>query len=393
MMNDMLSQEEIDALLRGSSDEGSEPVEELDTVEKDAIGEIGNINMGNSATTLSTILGKRVNITTPRVELIDVSSIADEHPVPYVIVKVSYREGLNGMNLLILKEADVKVIASLMMGGDGQTDLPDELSEIHLSAISEAMNQMVGSSSTSLSEMISKKIDISPPEVFRMDLSSGGFDKTILDSNDRAVRVSFRMKIENLIDSDIMQLMPIDFAKNLVNNMLYGSPTESGFDSTDSAEEGYGKIDVDELGINEEYDSQSYSNIQNVPSRTVEESGNYQQQSRPAQNQRQFNVNPVQFESFEAGAHSRAELPENIELIKDVFLKVTVELGRTTRSIDEILSFGPGTIIELEKLVGEPLNILVNGKKIAKGEVVVIDENYGIRITDILKTSKRLGAL
>ncbi|KDR95173.1 flagellar motor switch protein FliN/FliY [Peptoclostridium litorale DSM 5388] len=393
MMNDMLSQEEIDALLRGSSAEEDEIVEELDSMEKDAIGEIGNINMGSSATTLSTILGKRVDITTPTVDVINVTEIADEHPVPYIMVKVGYREGLNGMNMLILKEVDVKVIASLMMGGDGQTDIPDELSEIHLSAISEAMNQMVGSSSTSLSEMISKKIDILPPEVFRMDFANGGFDPEIFESQNRAVRVSFRMTIENLIDSNIMQLMPIDFAKSLVNNMLYGNAQEPAIPSVMDTSDDYAMLNADSMGLNEVGPNELDYSMQNTSPPQMSAMPNVQVREQPAQRQQQFNINPAQFESFDRGIPAQQELPENIELIKDVFLKVTVELGRTTRSIDEILSFGPGTIIELEKLVGEALDILVNGKKIAKGEVVVIDENYGIRITDILKTSKRLSSL
>ncbi len=393
MMNDMLSQEEIDALLRGSSAEEEEPVEEIDSMEKDALGEIGNINMGSSATTLSTILGKRVDITTPTVDVINVKDIASEHPVPYIIVKVSYREGLNGMNMLILKEYDVKVIASLMMGGDGQTDLPDELSEIHLSAISEAMNQMVGSSSTSLSEMISKKIDISPPEVFRMDFSTGDFDPDIFESQNRAVRVSFRMTIENLIDSNIMQLMPIDFAKSLVNNMLYGNAQEPAMSSDMDTNDDYAMLNPDTMELNETVPAEVDYGMQNMSQPQMNAMPNVQVREQPVQRQQQFNINPAQFEAFDHGVPVQTELPENIELIKDVFLKVTVELGRTTRSIDEILSFGPGTIIELEKLVGESLDILVNGKKIAKGEVVVIDENYGIRITDILKASKRLNSL
>lgn len=379
MMNDLLSQDEIDALLKGASaDDAPSSNIELDEYEKDAIGEIGNINMGNSATTLSTILGKRVSITTPSVDVISIDELAQEQPVPYVIVRVGYKEGLNGMNMLILKEDDVKVIASLMMGGDGKSGLLEELNEIHLSAISEAMNQMVGSSSTSLSEMIGKRIDINPPEVFKVNLTDDSIEMSGIDKTCDYVRVLFKMTIEDLIDSNIMQLMPIDFARDLINNMLYGSEGQE-VESLNEAE--------NLAAFGEEQHS--------TPASTYTASDNSQKQPVRAEYEEkaQININPAKFESFDELNPCKTELPENIEIIKDVFLKVTVELGRTARSIDEILAFGPGTVIELEKLVGEPLDVLVNGKRIAKGEVVVIDENYGIRITDIIKPDKRLRSI
>lgn len=389
MMNDLLSQDEIDALLKGASaDDAPSRNIELDEYEKDAIGEIGNINMGNSATTLSTILGKRVSITTPSVDVISIDELAQEQPVPYVIVRVGYKEGLNGMNMLILKEDDVKVIASLMMGGDGKSGLLEELNEIHLSAISEAMNQMVGSSSTSLSEMIGKRIDINPPEVFKVNLMDDSIEMSGIDKTYDYVRVLFKMTIEDLIDSNIMQLMPIDFARDLINNMLYGSEGQE-VDSSNEAE--------NLAGFGEEQHSAPAStytasdNSQKQPVRAEYEEKAYNVEMRT--NENHININPAKFESFDELNPCKTELPENIEIIKDVFLKVTVELGRTARSIDEILAFGPGTVIELEKLVGEPLDVLVNGKRIAKGEVVVIDENYGIRITDIIKPDKRLRSI
>lgn len=388
MMNDMLSQEEIDALLKGDStyEEENPGVfeggSELTDIEKDALGEIGNINMGNSATTLSTILGKKVVITTPKVDMVTIEEISKEHPVPFVVVQVRYTEGLTGFNLLILKEKDVKVITSLMMGGDGATDLPEELNEIHLSAISEAMNQMIGSSATSLSEMISKKIDISPPEVYKMNFSDREIDLQDLHPDQKVIRVSFNMKIGELVDSDIMQLLPIDFAKELVNNMLY----EDKAAKTPKKEAPAPKVEK-KTAPPQEKSSASTQTRRMAPSEFNESS------SRRVVKEDPVNMNSVEFEEFDQDVMMEALLPENIDLIKDVMLNISVELGRTSRSINEILDFGPGTIIELEKLVGEPLDILVNGKNIAKGEVVVIDENYGVRITDILKPDKRLKSL
>ncbi len=378
MMNDMLSQEEIDALLKGTPKEDSNSFDEdtnpiLNPMEIDAIGEIGNISMGTAATTLFTLLGQRVNITTPRVDIVTLDELSDHYEIPFVAVQVSYKEGLTGSNLLVLKEEDVKVITSLMMGGDGRTGLPDSLDEIHLSAISEAMNQMVGSSSTSLSEMIFKKIDINPPAVFRFNLKDSDMDFDFMKRNEKVVRILFKMTIGDLIDSNIMQLLPIDFAKNLVDNMLYGAAEPSTPADNDVAPPTIPKQEV----------STSYGN----------ETSSYTMKKEEKRHEPEVNVQPVKFESFESAGVSNGAMPENIEIIKDVLLKVTVELGRTRKTIDEILDFAPGTIVELDKLVGESLDILVNGKKIAKGEVVVIDENYGIRITDIIKPEKRLRSI
>lgn len=405
MMNDMLSQEEIDALLTGdsSSDESEETKEMLNDMEKDALGEIGNINMGTSATTLSTLLGKKVNITTPVVDSVTLNELADQYPIPFVAVQVGYSEGLTGTNVLILKEDDVKVITSLMMGGDGRENLPGELEEIHLSAISEAMNQMVGSSSTSLSEMLTKKIDISPPEVFKMNLSGSNVDLSGIEPDDRLIRISFKMTIEDLIDSNIMQLLPIDFAKSLVDNMLYGGSESSSSDVADEIVEA--KVEPQPAAQKEVEPQmppqpQMQQPQQMQPQMQQPQMQPQMQMQQPQQNyyqqpqmQQPVNVQPVEFQSFDPTANIMANMSENIELIRDVNLKVTVQLGRTRRSIDEILDFAPGTIIELDKLVGEPLDILVNGKNIAKGEVVVIDESYGVRITDIVKPEKRLKSI
>lgn len=402
MMNDMLSQEEIDALLTGdsSSEESEETNEMLNDMEKDALGEIGNINMGTSATTLSTLLGKKVNITTPVVDSVTLNELADQYPIPFVAVQVGYSEGLTGTNVLILKEDDVKVITSLMMGGDGRENLPGELEEIHLSAISEAMNQMVGSSSTSLSEMLTKKIDISPPEVFKMNLSGSNVDLSGIEPDDKLIRISFKMTIEDLIDSNIMQLLPIDFAKSLVDNMLYGGSESSSSDVADEIVET--KVEPQPAAQKEveqkmppQQQMQQPQMQQQMPQQQMQMPQMQQQQQNYYQPQMQqpVNVQPVEFQSFDPTANIMANMSENIELIRDVNLKVTVQLGRTRRSIDEILDFAPGTIIELDKLVGEPLDILVNGKNIAKGEVVVIDESYGVRITDIVKPEKRLKSI
>ena len=231
-MGDMLSQAEIDALLSGALSMDDEPAapEEMNTnvlspQEIDALGEIGNISMGTSATTLYTLLGQKVMITTPQVSVITWESLSKEFQEPFVAVKVQYTHGLTGANLLIMKEEDVKIITDLMMGGSGLVDHGTELSELHLSAISEAMNQMVGSSATSLSSMFDKRVDISPPVSQLIHLGEDT-DRLQFENGKQIVKIAFSLKVGNIIDSNIMQLLPVAFAKELVANLLKHGESE-----------------------------------------------------------------------------------------------------------------------------------------------------------------------
>ncbi len=393
MMNDMLSQEEIDALLKGedtSNGDTNEERIEFSDEEKDAIGEIGNISMGTAATTLSTLLGHKVSITTPRVEAMSVEEITKEYPLPFIAVDVKYKEGIEGTNLLILKQRDVKVITSLMMGGDaGEAEEDTEpLSEVHLSAIGEAMNQMIGSASTSLSEMFNRKIDINPPKAFELDLSSDRFDEYISEDVNIYAKISFSMKIGDFVDSEIMQLIPMSFAKEMID-ILLGGQRDSGQAPVEEEKEAPRTQAPKEPGPREQQPRESGTTTRSQ----AQAAAAYGQPKTPKEEapRERVNVQPAQFQSFDEGSTNHE--PENISLIRDVPLKVTVELGRTVKKIQDVLDFGPGTIIELDKLVGEPLDILVNGQYVAKGEVVVIDENYGIRVTDIVKPEKRIGKL
>lgn len=395
-MGDMLSQAEIDALLNGSSLNSAvntEPdFDDLSSQEIDALGEIGNISMGTSATTLFTLLNQKVTITTPRVEVSTWDELTTEYSSSYVAVEVEYVKGLIGSNLLIIKDQDVKVITDLMMGGDGSR-MDGELTDLHLSAISEAMNQMVGSSSTSMSSMFNKRIDISPPKAFIFDINNIR-QNVRTDNNEKIVKVAFKMIVGDLIDSEIMQILPISFAKKLVENLL-NMDADSGKYDLPTAPKQQSPI-VQNQVVNEipQPEQQSYSQPQPQP-QTQHYQTDYACEQPAAvnyhetkQNREPVNVQPVHFQNFE---DNRILIEKkNISLIMDVPLQVTVELGRTQKLIKDILAFGPGSIIELDKLAGEPVDILVNGKAIAKGEVVVIDESFGVRITDIIHPSKRI---
>ena len=501
-MDGMLSQDEINALLQGmdlsdtadgsdaaasapesstadNNDNGymtdTKPTigdgEALTDVEKDAIGEVANISMGSSATTLYSLVNRKVNITTPVVTLATWNTLLDTYEKPCVFIQIKYTQGLDGTNILVLKEHDVKVITDLMMGGDG-TNTDGELGELHLSAISEAMNQMMGSAATSLSTLLQTVIDISPPESSLFDLTEVKDGKEISPFlGGTFVKIAFRMQIDDLVDSTIMQLYPIDFAKKLVETFintqmssLDGAAEEQPAQVKDSASEqnmqgsaamagttdhmpqpgmdsmgqqgsvnmngmpqmgmnpmgnmgmnqmgntpmgmtgvnqmggmdmnqmGMNQMGMNQMGMNQMGNMNGMNPMGNSPMgmNGMNQMGNMNgmgmmnQMGMSGQNVQNVNVQPAQFQSFSNDQMGMTG-QENIGLIKDVPLEVTVELGRTTKSISEILDFSPGTIIELDRIAGEPIDVLVNGKFVAKGEVVVIEESFGVRITEIIK--------
>ena len=403
-MGDMLSQAEINALLNGANVEDeikpitseNTPVraELLTLEEKDALGEIGNISMGTSATTLYALLGQKVNITTPRVEETTWEEITKMFVKPYVAVRVKYTQGLKGYNLLIIKEEDVKVITDLMMGGDGYGNIHGELNELHLSAISEAMNQMVGSSSTSLSSMFEKRVDISPPESSLVD-SSSDVERIRIDKESNMVMILFSLKVGDLIDSEIMQILPLSFAKEMVGNLLvHNQPKAPIVPPPQKEAPQAAPMPVYPLPQQQPQYQAPPQMPQMPPVQQSPYGQNYYAQTpqyppqQAAFASNPVHVQPAQFESFDDGLADFER--KNIGLLMDVPLQIAVELGRTTKKIREILEFGQGSIIELDKLAGEPVDIMVNGKAIAKGEVVVIDESFGVRITDIIHPSKRI---
>lgn len=377
-MSDMLTQEEINALIAGNGpildeEPSSDAASVLTEEEKDALGEIGNISMGTAATTLFTLLNQKVTITTPRVSEASLPQVFARFDDPCVTISVKYTVGLSGNNLMIVNSRDVKVITDLMLGGDG-TNVEGELNEMHLSAIGEAMNQMIGSSSTSLSEMMGMKIDISPPIAVFKPVEELTEDFTGLSLDDKAVIISFAMKVGDLVDSEIMQMMPIPMARALLSAVMpnYEGPEEEP-----------------EAPIYEEPVIEPIT--QSKPTRPAEPEHVARPQPRreAPRPKPEVDVKNVQFESFSQN-EGYEPYRSDIEIIRDVPLEISVELGRTRKKISDILDFVSGSIVELDRLVGEPLDILANGKTIAKGEVVVIEENYGIRITEIVLPDNRL---
>lgn len=427
-MDGMLSQDEINALLNGMSagdDAGTAdtPEESKETTgntaisdntfaeeeftlsdsEKDAVGEISNISMGTAATTLSSLLNQKVNITTPMVEVSKWDDLSAKYDRPCVMMQICYKEGIDGNNVLILKENDVKIITDLMMGGSGQVNEDEPLSELHLSAIGEAMNQMMGSAATSMSSMFNRKIDISPPIANLIETYSDLPENMPRFLSESFVMVAFKMQIGDLIDSEIMQLYPIEFAKELLE--MFAPALENSPEP---------EVSVPEPAVQPQ--SPEPQSVQGQPAPEgmqgmppygyAPQNGQPMQAGMPPygygmppygyapqggmtgygmpQPQQDVNFAPAAFQPFSNDLSALTQ-KENIDLIMDVPLEVTVELGRTTKSIKDILEFAPGTIVELNKIAGEAIDVLVNGKYVAKGEVVVIEESFGVRITEIIK--------
>jgi len=380
-MGDMLSQAEIDALLGdGSEDAAEESTVDtgdsgtLTAEQQDVLGEIGNIGMGTSATTLYALLGQKVLITTPRVEILHWSDISRNFDRPCVGVRIDYLSGLEGANIMILKEEDVKVISNLMMSGNGVDGIDESISDIDLSAIAEAMNQMIGSAATSLSSLVKKRIEIATPTAFMLDFASNNALDNVLFAGEVVACVSFRIEVGTLIDSTFMQIIPLDFAAVMVEMM---KDNLSNRDAVAFKEPVQSPVEPIPQPIQ-----------QQAAPEPVRQAAPQPVQQAPRAVAQNVNAVPVQFQNFDAG--SVMQQKENIGIIMDVPLEVTAELGRTSKKIKDILEFTPGSILELDRLAGEPIDILVNGKFVAKGEVVVIEENFAVRVTEIVSAENRV---
>ena len=330
-------------------------------------------------------MNRKVNITTPTVSIANWKNFIDEQEKPCVFIQIKYTEGLDGANILIMRERDVKVITDLMMGGDG-SNIDGELGELHLSAISEAMNQMMGSSATSLSSMLGRMIDISPPEASLVNIleNKNGADIAPFLGGD-FVKIEFRMQIEDLVDSTIMQLYPIDFAKSLYKIFMEQQMGTSAAPAQPDPAPQPQSVPAPQPQSDPAPQPQPQPYVPPKAEMPQMQQAMPQMQMQQMPQMQQANIQPAQFQAFNTQMPQQMASQENIGLIMDVPLEVTVELGRTKKSIAEILDFTPGTIIELDKIAGEPIDVLVNGKFVAKGEVVVIEESFGIRVTEIIK--------
>lgn len=378
MSDGFLSQEEIDSLLNVGEDNNEEDKVEvqeeiLSDLDKDLLGEIGNISMGSASTALSQILNQPVNITTPVVGITTIGELKNNFDVPNILLEVEYTSGIVGKNILIMKIPDAAIIANLMMGGNGEVTTT-ELTEIEISAVQEAMNQMIGSAATSMATMFARQVNISPPNSRTWNTMSEPIADDLRDE-ENIISVCFNLTIGDLVDSNIMQILPIETGKRIISIMM-GQDNEG--DSQSSLNENEPMATIEDTYVEPKP-------IVNEPVSTYEEPLKAETPRQPVE------VHNVKFESLEQNTNVSGY--SNIDLIMDVPLEVSVLLGRTKKSIKDILNLGVGSLIELDKLADEPVEILVNGKMIAYGEVVVVDENFGVRITSIVSGKERLNSL
>ena len=353
--------------------------------EVDVLGEVGNMCMGAVATTLYSILDKRVEITTPRVKVYKTADVLAQYKIPFVVVTVEYIEGIIGNNLLVLKVPDAVLITGLMMGGgEGVAEETAELNEMHLSAMSEVMNQMMGASSTALSKLLRTSVNISTPKAVNVDVN--GNVSHMLNNIELVTKVSFDMEIEGLLKSELLQLIPYDLSRDLAKRFMsagMGIPSPEA-----AASEAQVQVSAQAPTQTAQAPAPAPAPAYAAPAYAAPTAAQYPAQHYPQAPYPQYpsrvDVMPVQYQAFDTAGLGETSAHGGIGLVQNIPLQVTVELGKAKKEISEILGFGTGTIVVLDKIAGDPVEIVVNGKLIARGEVVVIEENYGVRITDIL---------
>lgn len=388
MSGNSLSQEEINELMNeglSEKDSNYDVSFYLNDVEIDALGEIGNISMGSAATALFSILGRKVIITTPKVSITNYNELTAKRKVPYFVVSVDYTEGFHGSSIFVLQLQDVKVVTDIMMGGDG-TNTEVEMDELHISAVSEAMNQMMGAMSTSMATMFDRVVNISPPKTKIVKLSDYDMNEIVENEMDSLIRIDFALQIEGILESTIMQIIPYKFAKSLLGEVLGTEPesAEMYYDADLSPKKDEERLIEQEAQTNMCKKSKDEARVEKAikseyPGKIHSENTQYTVAARS-----------IKLTDFDESSKNEDHEEIGIDLLLDVPLQVRVELGKCKKNIKDILEMNLGSVIALDKMAGEPVDVVINGKTIAKGEVVVIEDNYGIRITEISSPSNRI---
>lgn len=363
-------------------------------MEIDTIGEILNISMGASATSISTLLDRRVVITTPSVRVQKASEFQFESFEPAVGVEINYTGGLLGTNMMILKESDVQAIVGLLL----QRDYADEkfvLDEISNSAICEVMNQMMGSSATALSQLLNRAVNISPPSSFQIE-SSTSFKKEYYPEDTAVVSVCFHLSIESVLESEFISVISASLAKEITDSLHNEPALESEPTPVQAQAPPQPAPPSPQPQASPQPAPPSPQPRQEVP---------YQPQAQPSYEtgnsghmissaETRYNVQNVEFSEFKPEKTAlSAEQTNNLNLIMSVPLQISVELGRTKKQIKDILTFSPGTIIELDKQAGAMVDIFVNGQAVSRGEVVVVEDCYGVRVSEIISNNELMKIL
>ncbi|WP_411681354.1 flagellar motor switch phosphatase FliY [Clostridium thailandense] len=400
-MSNGLSQEEINALLAGdnSSEEAiekpkrgrkkkasnSDDTKKIDKseivltdIEKDLLGEVGNISMGSAATALSDMIGKKVNITTPVVSVTTLKKMREGFEIPNIALEIKYIAGISGKNVLLMKVSDAAIVANLMMGGTGQVQATT-LSEIEESAVSEAMNLMIGSAATSMATMFTRKVDISPPQSKVWDSVTA--DMSEVEDEEEVIEVAFKLNIEDLIDSVIMQVISAETAQKIIAIMTGTEVSEESSSNEQSADE------VQSAGVVIESKQDAVEKMKeqviNKDEAKLEQEEKIESNCSLSNDTSSLKMERVEYKQF----GDFENLSKNTSSIFDIPLNIQVVLGNAQRSIKEIMNFSNGTLLELNQLADQPVELHVNGKVIAYGEVVLVNGNLGINIIDVNKNN------
>ena len=404
-------------------------------MELDALGEMMNISLGSSATAVSNMLEHRVDITTPKVSVVEVADFEISNLEPAMGVEIKYVEGLDGSNIMLLRKSDVKVIVDILMGSETPEE-EFELNELTVSAVCEVMNQMMGAAATALSDFLGFPVNISTPHPFELD-DIENFKREHLPTTDSTiVTVGFALKIENALESEFMNVMTVSLAKELLKGLglevadvdtAAAAPAAAQPAPTPApaADSGSGKLSQEEI---ERMLAANAAPAQPAPVQQPMAAPVQQPMAMPVQPQpmqpqpgmppygyppvegapygypppmyypgypypmqppvhdpKLINATPVNMQEMQGIASLGKEQGENLELIMEVPLQISVEIGRTRRKVQDILEFAKGSLVVLDKLAGDQVDLFVNGKCIARGDVVVVDDNFGVRITEIVQ--------
>lgn len=375
---------------------------EFSSMEIDAVGEILNISMGSAATAVSELLNAKVWITTPQVSVAKAEELNYARLEPAICVKIVYVAGITGVNMMVLKQDDVQLILNQLMGNPLVISPDFEFDELNISAVSEVMNQMMGASATALSDLLGTSVDISTPTPYIIE-QTDFCTLSEVDPQSTVVAVTFNLNVDGVMNSEFMSIMSVELAKTLSGKMMgtYGEPEPEpepapaptpaapapapapAAPAAAPAAPAAAPMAAAPQPMYQAPPQQPYppqgGGYAYPPQYAAY--GAYPPPVPPVNIQ---NAQLHQFENMDFGLQTDQQ--DNLKLLMGVPLEISVEIGTAKRKVKDILDFTQGTIIELERQAGAPVDVVVNGNLIARGDVVVIDDNFAVRITEIVKS-------
>lgn len=369
----------------------------LSRMEQDAVGEMMNISMGAAASAISGMLGKTVRISLPVVSVQSEAEFVLKELEPADGVEIQYTEGIEGKSVLLFRRQDLGIITGLVKG-QGQTVQFAPEDEEMVSIVCEVMNQMMGASATSLSEFLGRKIRISPPS-FAEITTEADFKKQYFDGTNPMVIVRFVLEIDGKLKSIFLNMLPVRLAKEMIEPFAAGIADAAGSEEvheTEASEVSEDAREIETTEVPEETERKAESGMEEIfrqMQQTQREMLEMMQgikekdlkKEKPAINSVIHPLSPVMLEEEREG---QGEDKANQEMLLQVPLEVSVEIGRTKKLVRDILEFTQGSLVVLDKMAGEQVDLFVNGQCIAKGDIVVVEDNFGIRITEILPGSE-----